>query len=57
MMSAVNPNTPSDAANTPVAVLNPYFKNCRRLITFPAPYAESSPSSDGAGFKSYSLAN
>jgi hypothetical protein len=56
-MSAVNPRTPNDAANTPVAVLNPYFKNCRRLMTFPAPYAVSSPPNDGAGFKSYSLAN
>jgi hypothetical protein len=56
-MSAVNPKTPNDAANTPVAVLNPYFKNCRRLMTFPEPYAASSPPKEGAGFKSYSLAN
>jgi hypothetical protein len=27
------------------------------LMTFPAPCAESSPPNDGAGFKSYSLAN
>ena len=54
---AENPNTPSEAASTPVAVLKPYFKNWRRLITLFVPKAASPSSKEGAGFRLYSLAN
>ena len=53
---AENPRTPKDAAKTPVAVLNPYLRNCLLLITFPAAADFPSPERTGAGFSSYSLA-